>query len=832
MKSLFTTLFILSAIALQGQELTNAQLRAPAYPIITHDPYFSIWSFGDTLNNSQTKHWTGRDFPLIGMVKVDDKPFLFSGQVPAQFEEVLPTAEKGSYEVQYVSEAPASGWEKPDFDASGWESTPAPFGDGEHTQLPEPRTSFTKEVWYRRTFDLETTDFSKLQLAISHDDEVEVFLNGINVYEDKGWILRYVNRPISSEAIRSLKPTGNVLAVHCKNTAGGSFIDVGLADEIPLTGIPAATQTSVSFSATQTTYSFTADAVDIAITFTSPLLLDQLEVVARPASYVTMEVIPLDGQTHEVELMFGFSGVLSTNQSTQPVVTSQMTQNGLLIQSVGTESQPVLQTKGDDVRIDWGYAYLAVPQEDNVTATSHTMTDVFNLETQSPSSDTEGAQPADETFVGVTFDLGEISQVQKKHVILAYDQVYAVNYFGEKLRPWWRRDEDMTPENMLVVAEKDYIRLMQQCQKFDDELRLQAEEAGGKAYADLCQLAYRQSIAAHTAVEGPDGQLFFFSKENFSNGSIGTVDITYPSAPLYIRYNPELLKGMMRFIFDYSESGRWEKPFAAHDVGTYPVATGQTYGEDMPVEESGNMIILTAAIAEKEQDAAFAEEHWETLTTWVEFLKNDGFDPANQLSTDDFAGHLARNANLSVKAIMGIAAYGKLAAMLGKTDVAQEHTQLAKEMASRWMELADDGDHYSLAFETPGTWSQKYNLVWDDILQLNIFPQSVVDKEIAYYKKMQNEYGLPLDSRKTYTKSDWILWTATLAGNEADFKALVEPVWKFANETPQRVPLSDWHETTNAHKVGFQARSVVGGYFIKLLKKDLQNQTQTRQSNE
>ena len=95
--------------------------------------------------------------------------------------------------------------------------------------------------------------------------------------------------------------------------------------------------------------------------------------------------------------------------------------------------------------------------------------------------------------------------------------------------------------------------------------------------------------------------------------------------------------------------------------------------------------------------------------------------------------------------------------------------------------------------------------------------------EIKYYLSKQNIYGLPLDCRKTYTKSDWIMWTAAMAKDKKTFLKFVSPIYKYINETPSRVPISDWSETISGKMVGFKARSVIGGYWMKVLADKLKN---------
>ena len=798
-------------------------LRPPAYPLITHDPYFSIWSTTDQLTEGPTRHWTGRSHSLEGIVRVDGKAYQFLGAPPTLYQALLPTGETKPYEALYTAVKPAAGWEQPDFVPQGWKKGSGPFGDSPAARSPFRNGQIDKDgIFIRREFNYDgKIDPAKLLLTLVNDDDIAVYLNGTRIFAKPCCAGEYIHSPLSAEAQKALRKGRNVLAVHCISPVGESFVDVGIVSVVPTAQAVTATQTKVSVTATQTEYVFTAGPVALEINFLSPLLLDELEVAARPVSYVTFSTRSLDNKPHSVQVYFGASALLATNTPSQEVAAETKTDGNLVYASVGTKEQPVLGKKGDNIRIDWGYAYLAVPEAGNriVTGQPDQLKNEFKTKGQLPALAASVSGVAGDLAMATVLNFGNVSgKTASKHLLLGYDDVYSVQYFGQNLRGWWRRDPATTMVKTLQTAEGDYARLRQKSTTFDQQLYDDATKSGGKAYADLCQLAYRQAIAAHKIVAGPKGEVFFLSKENFSNGSIGTVDVTYPSAPMFFLYNNELAKGLLRFIFDYSESGRWKKEFPAHDIGTYPIANGQTYGEDMPVEEAGNMIILTAAAVKMDGNPNFAREHWRVLTRWVEFLKDDGFDPATQLCTDDFAGHLARNANLSAKAIVGIACYAQMAAQLGDQKLADEHFTLARTLARRWMEMSADGDHYALTFnKTEGSWSQKYNIVWDKLLGLNVFPKEVAQKEIAFYLKKQQSYGLPLDSRKTYTKSDWIIWTATMAESDADFKALINPVWKFANETPTRVPLSDWHETTNAKQVGFQARSVVGGYFIKML---------------
>ena len=334
--------------------------KAPAYPLIAHDPYFSIWSMTDTLNSSPTKHWTGADQALTGLIKVDGKTYRVIGSESKTYESVLPTSDEQNYSVKYAESAPEEGWQNESFNDATWKTGKAPFSDNKSVAGTH---WVSKNLWVRRTFTLDKTDFNKLFLKINHDDNIEVFLNGESIYNYKGWFGKFQYFPI--DAMKSkLKKEKNVLAIHIENTAGGAYLDAGLAQEPALkkeANVILAPQKNVSINATQTVYDFTCGPVDATITFTSPLMIKDLDLSSRPVSYVTYSVKSNDGASHDVAVYFAASTNLATNTPAQEVVTKKYTASQLNILKAGTKEQPVLQKKGDDLRIDWGYMYVATP---------------------------------------------------------------------------------------------------------------------------------------------------------------------------------------------------------------------------------------------------------------------------------------------------------------------------------------------------------------------------------------------------------------------------------------------------------------------------------------
>ncbi len=570
-------------------------------------------------------------------------------------------------------------------------------------------------------------------------------------------------------------------------------------------------QTSVTVNPTTTVYTFTHKACDLKVTFLTPLLLDRPEVFSRPVSYLFYEITPKE-EGHEFEVYVDATAELTGDVVGQNYVAKAEPGRA----SIGPEVQNVLCRSGDDVRIEWGYLHLihenatVLPRKGRLQFfKKHVFDRHLVIDVTNPIPAKRGAL------------LATRSKKLSDMIVFAYDDIHSILYYGDRPVDAYYKSVYGDFESMLKVAVAEADALRAECAAFDAKLNAEMEEITPE-YAKIGALAYRQAISAHKLVD-VDGKLQFLSKENFSNGCLATLDVTYPSIPLFLLYNPEMVRAMMRPLFAFARMDAWKFDFAPHDCGRYPFCTGQVYGlkngellfeKQMPVEECGNAILTVAAAYRADGDRSLIDENADLLEKWADYLVEYGYNPENQLCTDDFAGHLAHNCNLSLKAIVALGAYAQLFD-------APKYAEVARDMAARWVKDAkkQDGKGWRLTFDRDDTWSMKYNIIWDRLLGLGLFDEAVSREEIEVYQKQMNRYGVPLDSRSDYTKLDWMAWTTVMTDNEKYTKKVYEAIARMICESDDRVPITDWYYTSDAKQAEFQARSVLGGFYINLLAK-------------
>ena len=598
-------------------------------------------------------------------------------------------------------------------------------------------------------------------------------------------------------------------------------------------------QTSLEVHAFSTDYTFRGEGFALKVRFLSPLLPGDLDVLSCPVCYTDYEVT--EGEIPEdFSIALAIDEEFCYNGERAWVVGGVIPKKGYEAAYFTRGRNLVLSDTSDMCSPDWGDVYLAAKESWLVSEAG------LNLYLA------EGKREYIRKDCERLFLLG-VNTERKGTFLTAFDDKLSIFYFGEWLKGYFFRS-GKTILDALDFSLNEHDRIVSDCEAFDVQLKADCEKVGKDYYTIACA-SLRQSVAAHKLVETKDGKLLFLSKENNSNGCIGTADVSYPSIPLYLLYDPELVQGMLRGIYDFARMPVWNFDFAPHDIGTYPWCSGQVYGtacrEDkyccgmfstgasprtnqmlyirpaesevydkncqMPVEECGNMIIMQAAAIVAGADKSLAREQFDLLAKWVKYLEEYGLSPENQLCTDDFAGHLAGNVNLTIKALVGIEAFSLICRALGKEELAGEYENKARTFADAFRVKV--GPHIlPLSYGGTDTFSIKYNILFDKLFGFSLIGQEVCEAETAYYIQKSNRFGVPLDTREDYTKADWILWAAALTDDREKCEALYGPVVNYLAQTPSRVPFGDWYDSTRGDIVHFINRSVVGGCFAPLLK--------------
>jgi hypothetical protein len=588
-------------------------------------------------------------------------------------------------------------------------------------------------------------------------------------------------------------------------------------------------QIQLEVTPTQSRFVFAAAGVNVYLNFLSPVEANDLQRLSMPFSYIFAQAQSNDGNTHNVSLYFDISGEWAhgTDSALIKWGKQHVTHAGgsLIVHTVTPSAPDVLKETNDYP--SWGTVVWATNNQQGLTVQSGADVTVRGLAVSqgqlNNTTDTNMPRAINNNWpvFAFNFALGAINGQPTAPIELALGHVRipAVSYLGKNVQSLWR-SYWTSWQNMLAFGYDDAPLGLQRANTLDNSISVSATAANGSHYAALCALSLRQAFGGVELV-GTAANPWLFLKEISSDGNVSTVDVVYPSLPAFLYTNPELVRLILDPILTYTESGNWTQPFCVHDLGSsYPNATGHNDGggENMPIEESANMLLMANAYlnATDSADAAsFAIKHYKILKKWADYLVPNTLMPELQNQTDDFTGPIANSSNLALKGILAVGSMGEVARYAGKGNDTLYYSNQASSLIAQWKGLSQDpsGQHLKLAYDQPGTWSLKYNAFPDKLLGLNLIPASVLQEEATWYSQQEQPYGIPLDIRHTYTKADWELWTAASTDDPNLRQDLVDSLYDFANTSPSRVPLTDWYDTISDTQNGFQARPVIGGLF-------------------
>ena len=498
----------------------------------------------------------------------------------------------------------------------------------------------------------------------------------------------------------------------------------------PPTPIPALTTTSVRVQPTQTIVDYAHPSLSLRVTFTQPAFPHDPFASSREHVYVTAEVRSADGQPHKVRLYLDAASDLVVSQPSSPTDAVEWVDESPTLQarsipaahgySMRVSAAKPFAYSGDSTRPNWGTLYFATDSPHYVASTAagaRVTRSAFLTQAPLPVFDTD--QPrvslgaAERTPVmAMVLDLSVASANTTTSGVLTlfYDEVETIDWWGTPLVPYWRHQYNNDPLTATLAALHDYPTIRARADAYDAALITSTSRLSGDRWATLLALAHRQVTGASTVVWNAEKATpWVFIKEMSTGGALSTVDVLFPGAPLYIAIAPEALKLMLWPILSWSNNETVNKvtiSWAPHDFGGYPIASANAAAqEEMPLEESGNMVLMLAAIAIRQQgDVNWLVPYRGVLQEWVDFVNSTMPDPGDQLCTDDFEGDSPHNANLAVKGIVALNGWAVLLRFFGDFRAADEYDQLAAQYASDWQTLALDADatplpHYKQRYD-------------------------------------------------------------------------------------------------------------------------------------
>ncbi|KAG9237226.1 hypothetical protein BJ875DRAFT_540678 [Amylocarpus encephaloides] len=573
---------------------------------------------------------------------------------------------------------------------------------------------------------------------------------------------------------------------------------------------PSVAQSSVEYTSQKTEFiSTVAGKVSLTVKFTSPVTPKDLRRQSIIGTYLEVTVASIDENAHSVQLYADTSAEWVSIHSSDIAQWSFTNQNGVASHRSWRQNQNEFNADYPDDAPHWGYWYWSTTSAPSMTYQSGSDALVrqnFLSNSGLPNTEDSNYRAINNGWpvFGFANDLGNVrgAPVTTLYTVVHAQQnsVLSNGADGNQAVPSLWTSFFSSDLALVEFFYTDHPSLTSQ---IDIQISTDSHVAGGPDYSIITSLSTRQSLAA-VQLTGTPSKPYLFLKEISSNGNTQTVDVIYPSIPIFLYLNPILVKYLLDPLYENQESGHWPHAYAIHDLGTnYPRAIGHEDGnaEEMPVEECGNMIVATLAYTQASGDVGYLRSHYEILRKWTGYLVEDSLVPRHQLSTDDFQGPLENQTNLAVKGIIAIGAMSKISSLAGESADAAMYEGIAKDYIAQWETYAVvNGRHTNLAYQDGNSHGLLYNIYADRLLSLNLIPQRIYDMQSAFYPTIAQTYGVPLDTRNFYTKTDWQIWAAAVS-SPSTRSLFISKLATWIRETSTNRALTDLYHTQTGEYV-------------------------------
>lgn len=613
---------------------------------------------------------------------------------------------------------------------------------------------------------------------------------------------------------------------------------------------PSLRQTRLRLGLLTTLATYEGPGFELEVTFLTPHPLDDPALCAMPVAFVDYKVVFASAPSALTIAFFASASLVYFHPGR--IRGDSYPYPGGELAYCGLDQQSLLGPAVDFSSPDAGYVYLAGPEAGYLS------------EGEIPSLFGAPAGKGEGRWVYAKNESPASKSIQG-HFLFGYDEVASLFYYGDFLRnPAFQNGKNIV--FLLSEMEERHDEIVEHCASFEKRTFADASPLG-EDYQALLIASYRQALASHQWAKDGKGRLLLVSRENSSGGCAATVDVSYPSLPLFLYYQPSLVFSLLYPIMDFARCPVWNFPFAPHDAGIYPYCTGQFYGlkegnregkkwehaylgpeggvlppfylypagEDlydekrqMPIEECSDVLIMAYLASRDSFETGFLNEYAPELKKWADYLLSAPVFPANQLTSDDFLGPSEEDVNLAIKRAVGLACYEKSLGLLGQRDGRYEKAAL---QSAQTIESLRPGGYLPNAPTRLGETGLKYNLFADRMARTHLFHEATYAKESQGNLARMLRFGSPLRSGSPLTKSDWLLWSAAFCPDPATQAPYFASLRRFLEESKENVPFSDLFDASNGEirvlgegkDSSFIARPVQAGCFAPLYGRMMQS---------